>query len=114
MEVISTFWMIWKTRNEMIFENKVSNVQKAIVLIWNLIPKADSMDMGTMKNTIFDLLIIKTFKLQIKILKGPSIIKVKWNNPPSGWIKVNTDGVTNGSPGLAGCGGICKECLLSL
>ena len=101
--------MIWKTRNDMIFDNKVSNVQKAILLIWNYIQKADSIDTGTMKNTISNLLIIKTFKLQIKIPKAPSILKVQWNNPPPSWIKVNTNDAANGSPGLAGCGSILKN-----
>ena len=27
----------------------------------------------------------------------------------SGWIKINTDGVVNGFPGLAGCGGIFRK-----
>lgn len=29
--------------------------------------------------------------------------------PHFGWIKVNTDGVTNGVPGLAGCGGFFEH-----
>ncbi|CAA0822218.1 Polynucleotidyl transferase- ribonuclease H-like superfamily protein [Striga hermonthica] len=31
-------------------------------------------------------------------------ILVKWNAPPSGWMKVNTDGMASGSPGNAAIG----------
>lgn len=29
--------------------------------------------------------------------------------PPSGWFKINTDGVSKGNPGSAGCGGILRD-----
>ena len=31
---------------------------------------------------------------------------VRWEKPPSGWTKLNTDGAALGNPGVAGCGGI--------
>ncbi|KAL0309420.1 UNVERIFIED_CONTAM: putative ribonuclease H protein [Sesamum radiatum] len=36
-------------------------------------------------------------------------IKVTWNKPERGWIKINTDGASKGNPGLAGAGGIARD-----
>ncbi|KAF1892262.1 hypothetical protein Lal_00036624 [Lupinus albus] len=44
------------------------------------------------------------------ILNGTSSrVEVTWKPPRVGWIKVNTDGATNGSPGQAGGGGIFRD-----
>ena len=37
------------------------------------------------------------------------IIPVRWNKPPPGWCKLNTDGVTLGNPGKSGGGGIIRD-----
>lgn len=34
---------------------------------------------------------------------------IKWETPPPGWVALNTDGASNGAPGLAGCGGIIRD-----
>lgn len=34
------------------------------------------------------------------------IANIAWIRPPNRWIKLNTDGVSKGHPGDAGCGGI--------
>ena len=39
-----------------------------------------------------------------KVLKG-----IRWERPPQGWMKLNTDGSANGNPGLAGCGGVIRN-----
>ena len=39
-----------------------------------------------------------------KLLKG-----IRWERPPQGWMKLNTDGSANGNPGLAGCGGVIRD-----
>ena len=36
-------------------------------------------------------------------------VEVGWNQPPDGWIKINRDGAAQGSPGLAGCGGLVRN-----
>ena len=36
-------------------------------------------------------------------------IPVKWNKPPPGWYKLNTDGASLGNPGRARGGGIIRD-----
>ena len=35
--------------------------------------------------------------------------EVRWEKPPDGWSKLNTDGSVLGSMGIAGCGGIVRN-----
>ncbi|KAK3172232.1 hypothetical protein Dsin_032724 [Dipteronia sinensis] len=42
--------------------------------------------------------------------KAPVIKSVFWSSPAPGWIKVNTDCATMGSPGVGGCSGIFRNC----
>lgn len=37
------------------------------------------------------------------------LVQVVWNFPEIGWIKVNTDGTSTGSPGFTACAGILKD-----
>ncbi|KAF3945743.1 hypothetical protein CMV_027911 [Castanea mollissima] len=37
------------------------------------------------------------------------ITTCRWERPPEGWMKLNTDGGAAGSPGLAGCGGVVRD-----
>ena len=68
-----------------------------------------------MNNSLVDLLILK--KLHDTVSKAPRIIEIEWKKANTWWIKVNTNGAMNGSPGIAGYGGIfrtymgfCKAC----
>ncbi|GMN46198.1 hypothetical protein TIFTF001_015380 [Ficus carica] len=42
-----------------------------------------------------------TFKIHNRVSRALKIIEIEWKKPNTGWIKVNTDGVANGSPGIA-------------
>lgn len=34
---------------------------------------------------------------------------VRWEKPPGGWIKLNTDGASRGNPGIAAAGGVFRD-----
>ncbi|GMN27021.1 hypothetical protein TIFTF001_001497 [Ficus carica] len=91
-----------------VFEDKIPNKHDALVLIWNNIREADRIDYSTMNNSLTDLLILKTFKIHSRVSRAPKIIEIKWKRPNTWWIKVNMDEAANGSPGIAGCGGIFR------
>ena len=38
------------------------------------------------------------------------ILYYSWNPPPQGWLKVNIDDATHGSPGHSGYNGIFRTC----
>ena len=59
-----------------------------------------------MRNCMDDLLILHRFGLQGRPSKAPVIKSVVWTPPAPGWIKVNIDGATMGSPWVGDCGGI--------
>ena len=67
---------------------------------------AGQLTRGTMINTLKDLLIIKQFGLMCKPPKAPRIVEVICYPPLYGWVKCNMDGLSKGSSGIAGCGGI--------
>ncbi|GMN68018.1 hypothetical protein TIFTF001_037072 [Ficus carica] len=97
--------------------DKIPNKYDPLVLIWNNIREADRIDSGTMNNSLADLLILKTFKIQNRVSRASRIIEIEWKKPNTWWIKVNMDEAVNGSPGIVGCGGIfptyrgfCKGC----
>ena len=55
-----------------------------------------------------DFIILNKIGVSSNHIVAPNITQVSWNLLPSGWIKVNIDGSTRGTPGHAGCGGIFR------
>ena len=35
--------------------------------------------------------------------------RIRWEKPPVGWMKLNTDGSVFGSLGVVGCGGVIRD-----
>ncbi|KAL5539306.1 hypothetical protein UlMin_045417 [Ulmus minor] len=62
----------------------------------------------TMSNNVFDLLILRAFRLVGRPSKVPSIRLVFWHPPLQGWIKVNTYGASCSVPGDGGCEGVFR------
>lgn len=59
--VISVFWLIWKVRNQIIFDDASFSLQQVILLLWHCIQEVDNLDSETMENIVTDLMILKTF-----------------------------------------------------
>ncbi|GMN58714.1 hypothetical protein TIFTF001_027822 [Ficus carica] len=93
--------MIWKFRNEAVFKGKTPSLQHALICIRNCILEANDLENGCMKNSISDLLILHRYGIKGRVPKAPLIVEVQWIPPDLGWIKMNTDGAANGSPGMA-------------
>ena len=46
---------------------------------------------------------------KIKMQRSKVVVNVRWNKPPIGWFKLNTDGASMGNPGKAGGGGLIRD-----
>ena len=46
---------------------------------------------------------------KIKMQRSMVVVTVRWNKPPHGWFKLNTDGASMGNPGKAGRGGLTRD-----
>lgn len=64
---------------------------------------------GCMKNSMVDLSIINKLGIKGRLNTAPKIIEVSWLPPHHSWIKINTNGMALGSPGLAAIGGIFRN-----
>lgn len=56
-----------------------------------------------------DLQILKDLNIPPHLHKAPKITTILWHPPTLPWIKVNTDGLSKGNPGLAACAGIFRN-----
>ncbi|XP_050121387.1 uncharacterized protein LOC126599070 [Malus sylvestris] len=84
----------------------VSNIVRDIKL--QLI-EIDSLSTGTVKNSVFDLCILRAIGVKGRLAKAPRIHEVLWLPPPISWIKLNNDGAARGAHGLASIGDIFRD-----
>ena len=61
-----------------------------------------------MHNALDDLIILNKLGIKGRCITSPKIIEVTWMPPLHHWLKVNTDGMALGSPGLAAIGGVFR------
>ncbi|KAK2655585.1 hypothetical protein Ddye_008637 [Dipteronia dyeriana] len=105
--VSSTFGR--KLKIKLLLRGKIVFVD-ALSLLWHFVRKADSLQSGTMKNSVDELQILQRLHVSGRLPKAPRILEVNWRPPPPGCLKVNTDGTAFGSPGLVGCAGVFRTC----
>ena len=83
-------WMIWKDRNQMVFSGKPQNPKLSAVI----------------ENMYTEFLYCA---ISPRCPVQRVAVACRWEKPPEGWIKLNTDGCVAGSMGLAGCGGVVHD-----
>ncbi|GLT63476.1 hypothetical protein SLA2020_360390 [Shorea laevis] len=84
-------WSIWYSRNQLVHDRRQISI----------------MDL---KCTTFDKAqeFIRN-NLNYAEAKPKNIISVGWSPPPSGFVKLNSDGSALGNPGMAGAGGLLRD-----
>lgn len=56
-----------------------------------------------------DLYLLKELNLEMPRFVAQKCLLVKWSKPPSGWIKLNSDGSSRNNAGSLGGGGILRD-----
>ena len=83
-------WNIWKYRNDFVINRKMQNL--------NLVTDIQNQAVE------FMCCVSPLRELSWRIIK-----RVRWEKPPPGWAKLNTDGVVARNPGLERCGGLIRD-----
>ena len=83
-------WIIWKGRNQLVFENKELKSSLALDINHRALEYFHCAG--------------KPLGMKRKIVK-----QVRWEKPCTGWLKLNTDGASMGNTGLASGGSLLRD-----
>lgn len=83
-------WMIWKHRNQVVFTNKGPNLNLSKVIQM----QASEYLLGAIHPTCNNHMVLR---------------QIRWEKPESGWLKLNTDGSSNGVIGTVAGGGLIRD-----
>ena len=89
-----TLWWLWKWRNERCFSREAKVPLDQVAFIFAKVGE-----------------FLRATKLDIQhngIIQPRVERFIRWNYPPEGWVRLNTDGAAKGNPGKAGAGGIIR------
>ncbi|XP_072080961.1 uncharacterized protein [Arachis hypogaea] len=91
---ITACWRIWQLRNKEIHEQQY---RRPIQPYAKINKEAKKIKRALEKDYL------------IEQRRGRIEMSIRWNPPPAGWIKLNSDEITQGNPGTIGCGGILRN-----
>ena len=113
-------WELWKERNKQVFQDKALSLERfllklegAVVEVLNSHIRKSLKEEGSFSG--WDGKMKKNWS---NIINPPRVYKkknkearanCKWKPLPSGWFKLNFDGVARGNPGIAGIGCIIND-----
>jgi ribonuclease HI len=100
---------IWWARNQGRYYNSNISWRNAISLIIAGTYLSGNNTLKSASNSLRDFNFLKMFRISIHQPRIPVSKEIIWQPPLLNWIKCNTDGVSNGNPGIASCGGIFRD-----
>ncbi|GAA0186748.1 hypothetical protein LIER_34036 [Lithospermum erythrorhizon] len=100
-------WVLWEARNKAIHENRAYSFITIRIRIENLLFYLGKAELLHYKHWTWDLLVAQRLNITVlRTARKPPIV-LKWLKPPSGKLKVNTDGAFK--DGFAGLGGVIRN-----
>ena len=108
--IINAVNVIWFARNQIRFNNTKVHWRSSITRIKIDVNLSGNSTNKVSSPSITDFVILKAFNVTINPPKTPTVIEVVWQPTIFDWIKCNTDSVASGMSGLAGSGGIFRDC----
>ncbi|EOY24339.1 RNA-directed DNA polymerase (Reverse transcriptase), Polynucleotidyl transferase, Ribonuclease H fold-like protein [Theobroma cacao] len=91
-----TCWYIWKWRNVKVFEGKLIPMDRKLSMIKGLVAAS------------YHAVQIPCTHSRLNGYKREML--VGWQNPPQGWVAVNTDGALRRNTNMAAAGGVFRDC----
>ncbi|GAU34892.1 hypothetical protein TSUD_144230 [Trifolium subterraneum] len=98
--IISSLNIIWFSRNQRRFTNKMIHYKSAIYLIIAIVSLSGNTSNLHAYSTMSEFVILKAFNVQMKFSNAPVIKEVLWHPPILNCIKSNCDGASLGNPGV--------------
>ena len=90
LQIPFAIWLLWKHRNRIVFENSLINSKLHHLCIQVAREYFYCVSKG-------------------KKIKHHIAVQVRWNRPPLGWFKLNSNGASLRNPGKAGGGGLILD-----
>ncbi|KAL0368127.1 UNVERIFIED_CONTAM: putative ribonuclease H protein [Sesamum calycinum] len=102
-------WFCWLERKDSKHRGHKFNSNCIIWKVHQFINTISVSKLASLVNWRGDSNIAPTMGFKICIKRRTTLMKVKWNKPDRGWIKINTDGASKGNLGPSGAGGIARD-----
>ncbi|KAK4382455.1 putative ribonuclease H protein [Sesamum angolense] len=102
-------WFGWLERNDVKHRNANYNSDR---IIWKVRQHIETIGRSNLAHLISwkgDKYLASSMGFSVKIQHKIKVLKVNWDKPERGWVKINTDGASKGNPGISGAGGIVRN-----
>ena len=99
---------IWHVRNMLVFQDRRFTFHHFLTSLTGWLRMISVIANGHIGHSVTNLSILRGLGVQGRSRRAPLFILVHWLPPQVGWVKLNTDGMAQGTPGRAAAGGVLE------